>query len=192
VPEVVSLRPPPVHFLLTFNATKQLLFWPSTIPAESQIQSRDQIPIIAACFSSSLKNVQALYGQVRHSESLPRQMLSIAALRNRKDIASYCLEQGARLETDDIYDIHSSIMGGKPFTTCMFLVAKGLDINVEVDDVNTGTSLASAARHASVKVGSLLLGYDAKLVGSGALALAAQHGKLKMVKFLLKEGAFVE
>ncbi|MCJ1345040.1 hypothetical protein MMC31_003245 [Peltigera leucophlebia] len=201
-----------------------LLFWPSAITAESQIQSRDHIPITAACFSSSLKNVQALYGQVKHSESLPRQMLSIAALRNRKDLAGYCLEQGARLDTDDIYDIHSSIIGGKSFTTCMFLVAKGLDINVEVEylgdilsaaveindfswvrfclengadpnlngDVNTGTALASAARYASVTVASLLLRYDAKLVGSGALALAAQHGKLNMVKFLLKQGAFVD
>ena len=37
-----------------------------------------------------------------------------------------------------------------------------------------------------------LLKYDAKLVGSGTLALVAQHGKLNMVKFLLKEGAFVD
>ena len=39
---------------------------------------------------------------------------------------------------------------------------------------------------------SLLLKYNATLKGSGALAPAAQHGKLNMVKFLLKKGAFVD
>ena len=168
--------------------------------------------------------VQALYGQIRPSESLTRQMLYIAALRNRKDIAAYCLEQGARLDTDDIYNIHLSIMSGKSFTTCKILVAKGLEINTGVeyigDILNTAAEcnhlpwvrfclengadpnlshesttyspLATAARHASVKVVSLLLEYGAKIIGSGALALAAQEGKLDTVKFLLEKGTFVD
>ena len=39
---------------------------------------------------------------------------------------------------------------------------------------------------------SLLLEYNATLKDSGALALAARHGRLDMVKFLLKKGAFVD
>lgn len=50
----------------------------------------------------------------------------------------------------------------------------------------------TTAQYASVDVVSLLLEYNAILKGSGALALAAQHGKLDMVKFLLKKGAFVD
>lgn len=151
-------------------------------------------------------------------------MLSIAALRNRKDLAAYCLEQGARLDTDDIYNIHFSLIAGHSFTTCKFLVAKGLDINTGVEfigdilntaveynhlpwvrfclengadpnlnhDLNIYCPLATAARHASIKVVSLLLKYNAKISGSGALALAAQSGKLNTVKLLLEKGAFVD
>lgn len=39
---------------------------------------------------------------------------------------------------------------------------------------------------------SLLLQHNATLKGSSALALAAQRGKLDMVKFLLKKGAFID
>ncbi len=217
-------EPPSVHSLSVSNLRKQILFIPTSIPEELLIRSHDHIPLIAACYTSNLKNVQSLYGQVRHSQSLLRQMLSIATLRNRKDLASYCLEQGARLNSDDSFSIHRCIIGGKSFTTCKFLVAKGLDINIKVDwmsdilttaveqnhlawvrfclenganpnlnlDLDTYSPLATAARYASVKVVSLLLKYNATLEGSGALALAAQHGKLNMVKFLLMKGAFVD
>lgn len=52
--------------------------------------------------------------------------------------------------------------------------------------------LADAAQYGSVNVVSLLLEYNATLKDSGALALAARHGRLDMVKFLLKKGAFVD
>lgn len=151
-------------------------------------------------------------------------MLSIAALRSRTDIAAYCVEEGARLDTSDIYSIHCSIMTGRSFRTCKFLVSKGLDINVNVEfmgdilsaavnfnylawvrfclengaDPNqslvmdTYSTLAFAARYASINVVSILLQHNATLKGSSALALAAQRGKLDMVKFLLKEGAFID
>lgn len=83
----VSLCPFSVHS----NLRKQFLLSPSSVPAELLIKFRDHIPIIATWFSGSLKNVQALYGQFRHTESLPRQMLFIAALRNLKNLAGYCL-----------------------------------------------------------------------------------------------------
>lgn len=126
---------PCVQFLSISNVRKQLLFNPCISPPELAIQSRDQIPIIAACFSRGLKSVQALYKQVTHSQSLTRQMLSIASLPNRKDLARFCLEQGARLGTIDIYNIHLSIISGNSFTTCKLLVAKGLDINRNLEFV---------------------------------------------------------
>lgn len=122
-----------VRSLSFSNMRKQLLSSPHIVPPELQIQSRDHIPLIAACFTGSLRNVQALYRQVRHSESLSRQLLSIAALRNCIDLVAYCIEQGACLNTKDIYSIHCSIMMGRSFRTCKFLVTKGLDINVNVE-----------------------------------------------------------
>lgn len=211
--------------LFISNTRKQLLDMPDVVPAELLIQSRDHIQLIAACFTGSLPNVQALYPHVRHSESLPRQMLSIAALRNHEDLAVYCMEQGARLDDpNDIYDIQCSIITGKSFRTCKLLVTKGLDINVDVEfmgDIlsnavncnhlawvkfclengadpnlsfylNTYSSLATAARYASIDVVSLLLKHRATLKGSGALALAARRGNLDMVKFLIKKGAFID
>ena len=67
------------------------------------------------------------------TRSLLHQMLSIATLCNRKDLASYCLEQGASLDSDDIYSIYRCIIGGKSFTTCKFLVAEGLYIKIKMD-----------------------------------------------------------
>ena len=147
-----------------------------------------------------------------------------AIYRNRRDLARFCLEQGARLDTKDIYNIHLSIISGNSFTICKLLVAKGLDINRNVEfvgDILTAavernnlawvrfclengadpnlniyldiySPLAHAARYASISVVSLLLKYNAELHGHGTVALAAQHGKLDMAKFLLKNGAFVD
>ena len=72
-----------------------------------------------------------------------------------------------------------------------FCLENGADPNLNLY-LGEYSALASAAQYASVKVVSLLLEYNATLNGSGALALAARHGKLDMVKFLLKKGAFVD
>lgn len=112
---------------------KQLLYIPDIIPAELLIQSRDHIPLMAACCTGSLKYIQALYGQVGQSKNIPRQMLSIAARRNRTDLAGYCLEQCVQLDTNDIDNILGSIIAGRLSTTCNFLVVKGMDINLEVE-----------------------------------------------------------
>lgn len=82
-------EPPPVHSLSVSNLRKWIFFIPKSIPKELLIQSHDHILLIAACYSSNLKNIQALYGQVRHSKCFLRQMLSIATFRNRKDLATY-------------------------------------------------------------------------------------------------------
>ena len=58
--------------------------------------------------------------------------------------------------------------------------------------MNIYSTLAFAARYASINIISLLLQYNATLKRSSALALATQHGKLDMVKFLLKKGVFID
>ena len=119
-----------IQSLCISNLRKQLLLNPSIVPAELLIQSRDHIPIIAVGFNSRLKNVQALYEQVTHSESLLRQMLSNATLRNLKDLASYCLEQGARLDTIYIYGIHRSTITGISFIPISFSSLKAWTLTI--------------------------------------------------------------
>ncbi len=83
--------------------SKQLLSASTAVHPELLIQSRDHIPLIDACCTGSPKNVQALYGQVRHSESLLRQMISIAAAARYAsvDVASLLLEQNTSLKSSD-------------------------------------------------------------------------------------------
>ncbi len=50
-------------------------------------------------------------------------------------------------------------------------------------------ALAATAESSTVEIADLLLQYDAKLQGSGAIVLAAEQGKIEMVKFLLEKGA---
>lgn len=194
------------------------------MPRPLLIESREHIPLIAAGCTESLKRVQVLYDQVGRSERLSRQMLSIAVLRNHKDLAAYFLKQGFRLDSHDCYNIHDCIVLGKSFTTCKLLVAEGLDINYQPEwmgdilshaaeynnlpwvrfclvngaDPNrnllwdTYSPLAIAAQYASVKLAALLLKYNARIEGSGALALASRYGKMEMVKFLLMKGALID
>ena len=190
------------------------------MPRPLLIESREHIPLLAAGCTESLKRVQALYNRVRRSERLSRQMLSIAVLRNDKDLAAHFLKQGFRLDTHDRYNIHECIILGKSFTTCKLLVAEDLDINHQVKwmgDIlshaaeynnlpwvgfrlengadpnrnllwNTYSSLAITAPYASVKVAALMPSYNARIEGSGALALASRYGMMDMVKILLRKG----
>ena len=191
------------------------------MPRSLWIMSLEHIPLIAAGCTESSKKVPVSYHQVRHSESLSRQMLSIAVLRNRKDLVAYFLKQGLTLNAHDGCHIHECIINGRSFATCKFLVAEGLDINYQVEwmgdilspaaednnlpwvrfclkngaDPNRNliwdaySPLAIAAQYASVKVAALMLKYNARFKGSGALALASREGKMDMVKFLLRKGA---
>ena len=51
--------------------------------------------------------------------------------------------------------------------------------------------LAAAAEVASLEMVELLVAYGAKVVGSGAIVMAAEAGKLDVVLFLLEKGADV-
>ena len=176
------------------NMRKQLLLMPDVVPEELLIQSRDHIPLIAACFTGSLQNVQALYGQVRHPERLPRQMLSIAALRNHKDLAGYCMEEGARPNDNDIYNIQCSIIMGKSFRTCKLLVTKGLDINVNVEYMGDILSNAVIYNNTAWVKFCLENGADPNLNlcllnTYSTLANAARYACIDVVSLLLKHKA---
>ena len=127
------------------------------------------------------------------TRSLLRQMLSIAALRNRKDLAGYYLEQGARLDANDIYSIHRCIIGGKSFTTCKFLVAKGLDINIKPDWMPDILTIAVDHNHLAWVRFCLENGADPNLNLDldtySPLATAARYASVNVVFLLLKYNA---
>lgn len=117
-------------------------------------------------------------------------MLSIAACRNRKDLAGYCLEQGAQLNINDVYNIHESIITGKSFTTCKFLIAKGMDINKEVEWM--GDILYNAAIYNHLAWVRFCLENSANpnlnlyLNSHSVLASAAQYSCVGIVSLLLE------
>ena len=57
---------------------------------------------------------------------------------------------------------------------------------------DTNSPFAIATQYASVKVAALMLKYNVRLKGSGALALASRYGKMHTVKFLLMKGALID
>ena len=120
-------------------------------------------------------------------------MLSIAACRNRKDLAGYFLKQGAQLDTNDIYSIHESIISGRSFATCKFLVAKGMDINLEVELMGDILFNAVTYNHLAWVRFCLENGADPNLNlyldSYSALANAAPYGSVGVVSMLLKYNA---
>lgn len=120
-------------------------------------------------------------------------MLAITSLHDRKDLAGYFLGQGARLDTNDIYDIHGSIVGGRSFTTCKFLVAKGLDINIEVECMSDILNTAVEHNHLVWVRFCLKNGADPNpnldLDTYSPLANAARYTSVNVVSLLLKRNA---
>lgn len=60
-----------------------------------------------------------------------------------------------------------------------------------VDDSKTALAAAAEGK-GSIEMAALLLEYGALLNGSGALVLAAEAGRLDLVKFLLERGADID
>ena len=89
-------------------------------------------------------------------------ILSHAARRNDFEWAHLCLSHGAD-PNRNLVDEHKSILAS-------------------VAESEKGT----------VKMAELLIGHGALVKGSGAIVMAAEEGKLDMVKFLLEEGAEID
>lgn len=64
----------------------------------------------------------------------------------------------------------------------------GADPNQNLVDEHKSI-LAAVAELASVKMAALLIKHRARVMGSGAIVMAAQQGKMEMLKMLLNEGA---
>ena len=100
------------------------------------------------------------------------------------------MEQGARLDTNDICNIHRSTINGKSFTICKFLVAKGLDINIEVEWMADILTTAVEDSHLAWFRFCLENGADPNLnldlETYSPLANAARYASVNVVSLLLK------
>lgn len=123
-------------------------------------------------------------------------MLSIAVLRNHKDLAAYFLKQGFRLDTHDCYNIHECIILGKSFSTCKLLVAEGLDINYQPEWM--GDILSHAAEHNNLNWVHFCLANGAdpnrNLLWDtySPLAIAAQYASVTVAALILNYGARIK
>ncbi|OJJ33509.1 hypothetical protein ASPWEDRAFT_174912 [Aspergillus wentii DTO 134E9] len=114
----------------------------------------------------------------------------------RKAWASYQLlvEAGAIdiNYTGEVYsDMLSIAVSSGECDRVRFCLKHGADPNLNrIEDYKT--VLASAAEEGYIDITALLLEYGAVLNGSGALVLAAEDGKLEMVKYLLGRGADID
>lgn len=149
-------------------------------------------------------------------------IMLVATSRDRAQIVSWCLDQGATVNED----IMRSIVSGNTFKTHKVLIeAKAVDIDYSVPwfgtalamaatygnyewtkfclehgaNPNSGkvideykTILAGTAENGKVDVVKLLLEHGAKLKGSNALVVAAERGQLDVVKFLVELGEELE
>lgn len=148
------------------------------------------------------------------------QMLATAAFFNKPEVASYCLEFGAPI-TDPVLteivrghsfstykvlvshglDINHVVpwYGDVLIVACQsgdiswarFCLENGADANLHMVD-DSKYALTATAESSTIEIANLLLQYGAKLQGSGAIVIAAEQGKLEMVKFLLEKGANID
>lgn len=148
------------------------------------------------------------------------QLLETAAFHDNPDVASYCLELGAPI-TDSVLaeiirgysfatykvlvshgldtnrvvpwfgDILIVACQDSDISWARFCLENGADPNLHM--VNDSMyALAATAQMSTVAMADLLLQHGAKMEGSGAIVLAAEEGKLDMVKFLLDKGADID
>lgn len=147
-------------------------------------------------------------------------MLETAAFHDNPDVASYCLKLGAPI-TDavmaEIIRCHSFAtykvlvshgldtnrdvpwFGDILIVACQdsdiswarFCLENSADPNLHMVD-DSMYALTATAEMSTVEVADLLLQHGAKMEGSGAIVLAAEEGKLDMVKFLLEKGAEID
>jgi ankyrin repeat protein len=145
-------------------------------------------------------------------------ILHAAASKDHVKVVKYCLENGATVNRDvmltvlinraretyihlleskavDINyyiswfgDILSNVATRDDFDWAELCLDRGADPNRNpVDDYKS--LLAGVAELASVEMAALLIRHGAHVKGSGAIVMAAEEGKMDMVKLLLDQGA---
>lgn len=145
-------------------------------------------------------------------------MMDTAASKDRVSIVKYCLDNGAVVTPDimrtvlinrpkETYllfldteaveinyyipwfgDILSEVAKRDNFEWTKLCLSRGANPNENLVDEHTSL-LAAVAELASVEMAALLIEHGAHVKGSGAIVMAAEEGKLDMVKLLLDKGA---
>ncbi|KAK3167662.1 hypothetical protein OEA41_010789 [Lepraria neglecta] len=149
------------------------------------------------------------------------EMMYTAAGKDNLNVVKYCLEKGAavtdnvmqkvlicRAKNTYIYflesqavevdqyipwfgDILSNVATDDDFEWAKLCLSHGANPNKNLYEEHK-TILAAVAELASVEMAALLVENGAHVRGSGAIVMAAEEGKLKMVKFLLEKGADID
>lgn len=149
------------------------------------------------------------------------EILYTAIGKDRLNVIRYCLENGAVVNSSimqkllicrakgtylffleskavdiDYYipwfgDILSNVATADDLEWAELCLAHGADPNRNLVD-EYKSILAAVAEFSSVQMATLLVANGAKVKGSGALVLAAEEGKLDMVKYLLDQGADID
>lgn len=147
-------------------------------------------------------------------------MLETAAFYDNADGASYCLTLGA-LFTDSVMsetirghsfatykvfvshalnsdrivpsfdDILANVCLAGEISWARFCLDNGADPNFHTID-DPMYLLAATAELSTVEMADLLLQHGARMEGSGAIVIAAEKGRINMVKFLLEKGADID
>ena len=145
-------------------------------------------------------------------------MIYAATSKDHVDIVEYCLDNGAAVNPDTMQillinrarksyiflleakavdvnyyipwwgDILSNVARRNDLDWAKLCLNRGADPNQNLVDEHKSI-LAAVAELASVEMAALLIQHGARVNGSGAIVMAAEEGKLNMVKLLLDNGA---
>ncbi|CAD6592496.1 MAG: hypothetical protein ASARMPRED_006369 [Alectoria sarmentosa] len=149
------------------------------------------------------------------------EMLYTATGKDRLNVVKYCLDNGAVVNDNvmkkllicraketylffleskavdvDYYiswfgDVLSNVATADDIEWAKLCLAHGADPNRNLVDEHKSI-LAAVAELASVQMAALLMANGAQVKGSGAIVLAAEEGKLRMVEYLLDHGADID
>ncbi|KAL9130677.1 MAG: hypothetical protein Q9217_001204 [Psora testacea] len=148
-------------------------------------------------------------------------ILYAATSKDRANVVKYCLYNGAEVTPDvmkillinrakdtytlfldskavdiDYYipwfgDILSNVATSNDMEWTKLCLSRGANPNKNLVEEHKSV-LAAVAEGASVEMAVLLIEHGAQVKGSGAIVMAAEEGKLDMVKLLLNKGADID
>ena len=152
--------------------------------------------ILAAATSHGAVDVVA--ESLKHGADLEDALYDLPHSKPAESVFRFLVEAGAIdvIKWRDIYiekigDLLSLAADAGNHSMVRYMLEKGAEPNRRLDCEGRKTTLACAAWHSDEEMVQLLLQYGARLQESGALVMAAQEGKLDMVRMLIAKGADV-
>ena len=139
--------------------------------------SKDHVKIVKYC--------------LENGAAVTRDVMQILLINRAKETYIYLLESKA---VDINYympwwgDILSNVATSDDLDWAQLCLDRGADPNRNLVD-EYKSLLAAVAELASIQMAALLIRHGAHVKGSGAIVMAAEEGKLDMVKLLLDQGA---